>query len=164
MRNVYQLHNEASASGKADHENAVRCMKSAYPLAMEFVGLRKRRFEREARADRHEVADGVAAAERERDLQRESTLLILVSQFCDFAVYGAVATQTYHRASDMEVEVVQAGLAGDPALARSRMNAWKAARKSAVKISWVGGVARIARPIATHESRETGAERLQTRR
>jgi hypothetical protein len=142
VRNVYQLHSNAN-----DHANAVRCMKSVYPLALEFGALRKRRFEREARGARHETADELAAAERERDLKRESTLLVLCSQFCDFAVYGAVATDTYQRTRDMEVEVVQAGLAGDPALARSRMSAWKAARKEAVAISWVGGVASIARPI-----------------
>jgi hypothetical protein len=120
-------------------------MKSAYPLALEFTTIRERRFEREARASRGEVASTLAVAERERDLQRESALMHRCSQFCDLAIYGYEANQTYERLGDLEVEVVQAGLAGPPCLARSRMSAWKAAQKKAVAISWIHGKPRVAR-------------------
>jgi hypothetical protein len=138
IRSVYNIHDTTSVAGKANQANVVTTMKSVYPRALEFAESRQRRFEREARLHRGEIGVKLAAVERQRDLSRESDLLLECAELCDLAIYGAKTTQAFEANRDMETEVVRAGLTGDPALARSRMAAWKAAKKTAVQIEWDG--------------------------
>jgi hypothetical protein len=72
----------------------------------------------------------VAENERQRgDLQSESRLLFEWWQLCDLAIFCKEARDVYEDAKDMEMAV----------LAKSRISAWRAARKKARMIVWVGG-------------------------
>jgi hypothetical protein len=159
-KNIYELYHQSTVVGHADHKNVVSTMKTVYPLALEFAEARLRRFEREARAERGLVGHKLAAAERQRDLQSESRLLLECSHLCDLAIFGKDATESYEDAREMETELARAGLIGDPLLARSRMSAWKTARKKARKIKWVDGKPSV---VATGGIRITGGRGQQAR-
>ena len=160
VKNIYGIHNQATAEGRDDHANAVVTMKSVYPLALDFAKARQRRFEREARVQRGEVGHREAAGERQRDLTSESRLLLECSQLCDLAIFGKASTELYEDARELETEMARAGLVGDPLLARSRMSAWRAARKKARQVKWVDGKPTVVSPGAI---RITGGRTQQRR-
>jgi hypothetical protein len=145
VRNIYDLHDTTTSVGAANADNATTMMKRVYPKALEFGEIRKRRFEREARTARSGIGHAAAADERERDLARESLLLHECSLLCDLAIMGGEATRTYEEFADLETELARAGMGGDPFLSRSRMVAWKAARKKGIPVRWVNGAPTVAR-------------------
>ena len=161
VKNIYGLHDESSSEGADNARNASTMMKRVYPKALEFAKIRHRRFEREARAERSSIGHEVAFEERERDLNRESLLLYECSLMCDLAIMGGEAARTYEEFEDMETELARAGMGGDPLLSRSRMAAWKAARRKGITVRWINGSPTVARSAIKVTNRKLVGQRQQ---